>query len=209
MPDPDWLTWTREMQAIAQTGLAFARDPYDRERYEMLRALASRIMAAHTAAGAERIEALFAGEAGYATPKLDVRAAVFNAAGEILLVREAADGGRWTLPGGWADVNLTPAENCAKEVREESGYEVRVERLVALWDRTRQGHGPLVFSVAKAVFLCAVTGGAAATSLETTGVGWFARDAVPDDISVGRSLKAQILRLFDHHANGALPPEFD
>lgn len=209
MNDPDWLTWTREMQAIAQTGLAFTRDPYDRERYEMLRALASRIMAAHTAADAVRIEALFAGEQGYATPKLDVRAAVFNDAGEILLVREAADEGRWTLPGGWADVNLTPAENCAKEVREESGYTVRVERLVALWDRTRQGHGPLVFSVAKAVFLCSVTGGAAATSLETTGVGWFARHAVPEDVSVGRTLKSQILRLFDHRTDAALPPEFD
>ncbi len=209
MTDPDWLTWTREMQAIAQTGLAFTRDPYDRERYEMLRDLASRIMAAHTDAPAERIRALFAGEQGYATPKLDVRAAVFNPAGEILLVREAVDEGRWTLPGGWADVNLTPAENCAKEVREESGYEVAVTRLVALWDRTRQGHGPLAFCVAKAVFLCAVTGGAASTSLETTGVGWFARQNVPDDISVGRTLKAQILRLFDHAADPLLPPEFD
>lgn len=209
MPDPDWLTWTREMQAIAQTGLAFCKGPYDIERYEQLRALASRMMAAHTGADAVRIESLFAGEQGYATPKLDVRAAVFNEAGEILLVREAADEGRWTLPGGWADVNLTPAENCAKEVREESGYEVRVERLVALWDRTRQGHGPLAFSVAKAVFLCAVTGGAPATSLETTGVGWFPRGAVPDDISAGRTLKGQILRLFDYAADPLLPAAFD
>lgn len=209
MTDPDWLTWTREMQAIAQTGLAFTRDPYDRERYEQLRDLASRIMAAHTDAPAERIAALFAGETGSTTPKLDVRAAVFNAAGEILLVRETADGDRWTLPGGWADVNLTPAENAAKEVREESGYEVEVKRLVALWDRTRQGHGPLAFSVAKAVFLCAPTGGAARTSLETSGVGWFAKDAVPDDISVGRTLKSQILRLFDHAADSGLPPDFD
>ncbi len=209
MTDPDWLTWTREMQAIAQTGLAFCKDPYDRERYEMLRDLSVRIMAAHTDAPPERIAALFAGEQGYATPKLDVRAAVFNDKGEILLVREAVDQGRWTLPGGWADVNLTPAENCAKEVREESGYEVQVERLAALWDRTRQGHGPLIFSVAKAVFLCAVTGGAPATSVETSGVGWFARENVPDDVSVGRTLKAQILRLFDHAADPAMPPEFD
>jgi len=209
MTDPDWLTWTREMQAIAQTGLEFTRDPYDRERYQMLRDLAVRILAAHTDAPAARIADLFATETGYTTPKLDVRAAVFNQAGEILLVREAVDQNRWTLPGGWADVNLTPAENCAKEVREESGYEVRVERLVALWDRTRQGHGPLIFSVAKAVFLCSVTGGVPATSLETSGIGWFRRDSVPDDVSVGRTLKAQILRLFDHAADPARPPEFD
>ena len=92
--EPDWLTWTRELQAVAQTGLAFVRDPYDRERYEALRALASRIMAAHTAAPAERIEALFAGEHGYATPKVDVRGAAFDGAGRLLMVREVADGGR-------------------------------------------------------------------------------------------------------------------
>src|SRR4051812_16191954 len=98
MTEPDWLTWTRELQAIAQTGLTFSRDPYDRERYGMLRALASRMMAAHTAASAERIEALFAGEQGYATPKIDVRGAAFDERGRVLMVREVADAGRWTLP---------------------------------------------------------------------------------------------------------------
>ena len=111
MPEPDWLTWTRELQAIAQTGLTFVSNPYDRERYEMLRSLASRMMSAHTSSSALRIEALFAGESGYTTPKVDVRGAAFDAQGRVLMVREVADGGRWTLPGGWADVNLTPAEN--------------------------------------------------------------------------------------------------
>src|SRR5215469_9502006 len=138
--EPDWLTWTRELQAIAQTGLAFVRDPYDRERYEMLRIVASKMMAAQTATSAERIEALFEKETGYATPKVDVRGAVFNDHERLLLVRELVDGGRWTLPGGWADVNLTAAENVVKEVREESGLEVRVRKLAAVWDRTRQGH---------------------------------------------------------------------
>jgi len=115
--EPDWLTWTRELQAIAQTGLAFVRDPYDRERYEMLRVLAAKMMAAHTAAPVERIEALFENETGYATPKVDVRGAVFDDRNRLLLVREVADRGRWTLPGGWADVNLTAAENVVKEVR--------------------------------------------------------------------------------------------
>jgi hypothetical protein len=110
MAEPDWLIWTRELQAIAQTGLTFVRDPYDRERYEMLRGLASRIMAAYTATSADRIEALFAGESGDATPKLDVRGAVFDNQNRLLMVREVADGGRWTFPGGWADVNFTPAK---------------------------------------------------------------------------------------------------
>ena len=209
MSEPDWLTWTRDLQAIAQTGLAFTRDPYDRERYEMLRALASRIMAAHTSAPAERIEALFAGERGYATPKVDVRGAAFDAAGRILMVREVADGGRWTLPGGWADVNLTAAESIVKEMREESGFDVRVRKLAAVWDRTRQGHAAGVFSCCKFFFVCDIVGGAAATGPETSEVGWFGRDELPGDLSLGRVLPGQLRRMFDHASDDALPTEFE
>src|SRR5580704_14953186 len=154
MKDPDWLVWARELQAIAQIGLTFCRDPYDRERYEAIRKLAARMFAARTDAPVERIEALFAGEKGYPTPKVDVRVAVFDRDERILMVRETSDGGRWTLPGGWADVNRTAAENAAKEALEESGYVVRVEKLAAVWDRTRQGHAPRVFSCFKLFFLC-------------------------------------------------------
>jgi len=209
MTDPDWLTWTRELQAIAQTGLAFVRDPYDRERYEMLRDLASRIMAAHSDAPTERIAALFAGETGYATPKIDVRGAAFDPQGRLLMVREVADGGRWTLPGGWADVNLTPAENVVKEMREESGFETRVRKLAAVWDRTRQGHPATVFSCAKLFFICDITGGAAAASLETSEVGWFAEDALPEDLSLGRVLPRQLHRMFAHARDPGLPTEFE
>ena len=207
--EPGWLTWTRELQAIAQTGMAFDPGPYDRERYETLRSLASRIMAAHTGAPAERIEALFAGEAGYATPKVDVRGAVFDAQGRVLMVREVADAGRWTLPGGWADVNLTPAENVIKEVREESGYAVQVQKLAAVWDRTRQGHHPGVFSCCKMFFICAAVGGSAAVSSETSEVAWFAEDALPDDLSSGRVLPRQLRRMFAHLRDPALPTDFE
>lgn len=207
--EPDWLTWTRELQAIAQTGLAFVRDPYDRDRYEMLRALASRIMAAHTGVPAERIENLFKGETGYATPKIDVRGAVFDCRDRLLMVREVADGGRWTLPGGWADVNLTAAENVVKEVREESGLEVRVRKLAAVWDRTRQGHSPSVFSCCKLFYVCEIVGGTAATGLETSEIGWFAEGELPDDLSLGRVLPHQLHRMFAHAHNAALPTDFD
>jgi len=207
--EPDWLTWTREMQAIAQTGLTFVKDPYDRERYEHLRELSSRIMATHTGADVARIEALFAGETGYATPKIDVRGAAFDAEGRILMVREVADGGRWTLPGGWADVNLTPAENVAKEVFEESGYSVTVEKLAAVWDRTRQGHAPGLFSCAKFFFLCRIDGGTPATSLETSEIGFFAERDLPVDLSLGRVLPRQIGRMFAHARDPSLPTEFE
>ena len=207
--EPDWLTWTRELQAIAQTGLAFSRDPYDRERYDALRALAARMLAARTDAPVERIAALFAGESGYATPKIDVRAAVFDARERVLMVRETSDDGRWTLPGGWADVNRTAAENAAKEALEESGYTVRVLKLAALWDRTRQGHPAGVFSCAKAFFVCEPTGGAATTSHETSEVGWFAEADLPRNLSLARVLPRQLDRMFAHRRDPALPTEFD
>ena len=209
MNEPDWLTWTRELQAIAQTGLAFSRDPYDRERYVALRGLASRIIASHTDTPAERLAALFDAETGYATPKAGVRGAVFDAQGRLLMVREVMDGGRWTLPGGWAEVNLTPAENVVKEVREESGYEVRVRKLAAVWDRGRQGHPPGGFSVYRFFFICDLVGGAAATSLETSEVAWFAEDDLPEDLSLGRVLPAQVRRMFAHARDDTLPTEFD
>jgi ADP-ribose pyrophosphatase YjhB (NUDIX family) len=115
--EPNWLIWAREIQALAQTGLAFTRDEYDLARYERFRTLAAQIMAQHTGLEERDIEAMFTQQTGYATPKVDVRGAVFRD-GRILLVRETADGDRWTLPGGWADVNESPAEAVVKEVRE-------------------------------------------------------------------------------------------
>ena len=122
--EPLWLVWAREMQALAQTGLAFTRDPYDRDRYQQLRALAARIMAEHSGLDVRELELLFSRQTGYATPKCGVRGAVFRN-DKILLVRETADEHRWSLPGGWADVNEAPAELVAREVREEAGLEVR------------------------------------------------------------------------------------
>lgn len=207
--DPDWLTWTRELQAIAQTGLTFCENAYDRERYERLRTLASHIMAAHTGASAECIQDLFAAERGYPTPKVDVRGATFDAERRLLMVRERSDSGRWTLPGGWADVNLTPAESIVKEVREEAGYDVRVGKLAAIWDRTRQGHGAGVFSCVKLFYLCDLTGGNATTSLETSEVRWFGEHELPDDLSVGRALPHQLRRMFEHLRNPSLATDFE
>ena len=126
-----------------------------------MRELSARIFHSYTGAPVERIVDLFARETGYATSKLDIRAAVFDDQDRLLMVREIADGGRWTLPGGWADVNVTPAENAVKEVREESGYKVTVTKLAAVLDRTRQGHPDGVFSCCNMYFLCELVGGEA------------------------------------------------
>ena len=205
--EPKWLVWAREIQAIAQTGLAFTKDLYDRERYERLRALAARMMAEEAGADPAFVEGLFAGEAGYATPKLDVRGAVF-VHGKILLVRERADEGRWTLPGGWADVNRSPSEAVIAEVREEAGLDVRATKLAALYDRTRHPHPPLPFHIYKLFFLCEITGGTPAPGPETEGADFFGLDALPE-LSTSRVLAAQIARMFAHRDDPDLPTEFD
>ena len=117
--EPRWLLWAREIQATAQTGLAYTKDVYDRQRYQRLQQLAAVIMAEAAGIDPQVVEGLFAEQAGYATPKVDVRGAVFKN-GQILLVRERADAGRWTLPGGWADVNQSPPECVIAEVNATS-----------------------------------------------------------------------------------------
>jgi ADP-ribose pyrophosphatase YjhB (NUDIX family) len=209
MSDPDWLVWAREMQALAQTGMEFSKDPYDLERYAALRRLSIRVMAEHTGADPRRIEGLFDIETGYATPKVGVRGAVFDNAGRILMVREVVDQNRWTLPGGWADVNQTPAQSVVREVFEESGYRVRAVKLAAVWDRARQVQPAMAFSVVRMFFICALDGGEPTTSLETSEVGWFAEDDVPADLSLRRTLPRHISRMFAHWRDPALQTEFD
>jgi ADP-ribose pyrophosphatase YjhB (NUDIX family) len=207
--DPDWLVWARELLATAQTGLTYTRDPHDRERYLALRRLGFRIMAARTDADATRIAALFEGETGYATPKVGVRGAVFDNEGRLLLVREVADNHRWSLPGGWAEVNQTPAQSVVREIFEESGYHARPLKLAAVWDRSRQPLPPAPHSVIRLFFVCALEGGDARTSLETSGHGWFHEAEVPSDLSPGRTLPHHIARMFAHWREPGLATEFD
>jgi ADP-ribose pyrophosphatase YjhB (NUDIX family) len=207
---PNWLIWARELQAIAQTGLTFTEGVFDRVRYEAIRRLAARIMAEHSDGDYDRIDALFAEQSGCATPKIDVRGAVFRADGSILMVREVADGGRWTLPGGWADVNEPPSVNVVREVSEESGFRVTVRKLAAIYDRDKHGHmPPFPFHIYKLFFICDVVGGVAKTSVETSEVAFFNLENLPSDLSIGRVLPQQIARMFEHAKSPELPTDFD
>ena len=203
----DWLGLVKATQAIAQTGLTYAPPGYDRDRYAALQGIAACMMAALGGGAPAPVAGLFAAQSGYATPKVDVRGAAFRD-GRLMLVREAADGGRWTLPGGWADTGLTPAENVVKEVLEESGFEVAVERLVAVWDRTRAGHSPQPFDAYKLFFLCRITGGEARASAETSEVGFFGESELPADLSLDRVLPWQLARMFAH-AREALSVDYN
>jgi ADP-ribose pyrophosphatase YjhB (NUDIX family) len=203
-----WLEWVKSLRAISQTGLHFSRDPFDTERYQQVREIAGRILEQQSNLSRQQIVELDASDLGYATPKVDVRGAVFQD-GRILLVREISDHGRWTLPGGWADPNETPSEAVAREVREESGYLTRVRKLVGLYDRDRQGLvPPYPFHIYKHFFLCEIVGGAAMGSVETSEVAFFAEDELPE-LSVARVSAHLIRRCFAHHRQPELATDFD
>ncbi|MFZ5826245.1 MAG: NUDIX hydrolase [Bacillota bacterium] len=207
MQQPTWFQWAQRIQAIAQTGLTYGRDPYDLERYAELRSIAAEILSAHTTATPDQWGAALAPERGYPTPKVDIRAVVFDAEERILLVRERAEG-LWSLPGGWADAGATPGEMAAREVQEESGYLVRPVKVLAVYDRARHPHPPLLWPCYKLFIRCELVGGQAAHSLETDGVGFFAATDLPP-LSVGRVTEQQLDRLFEHYRQPDLPTDFD
>lgn len=204
--EPQWLVWARALQAHAQNGLTYSQDPYDLERFSAIRGLAAEIMAAYTEADMHLLRNLFDGQTGYATPKVDVRAVVFRD-DRLLMVREKLDGG-WTLPGGWADVGESPAEAVTREVFEESGYQVRAAKLLAVYDRNRHGHPPIPWYVYKLFFHCELLGGAPAENIETDGIDFFAESELPE-LSLSRSVPSEIQRMFEHHRHPDWPADFD
>jgi ADP-ribose pyrophosphatase YjhB (NUDIX family) len=204
--DPDWLRWVKRLQAIAQDGLTYATDDYDVGRYEQLREIATEILAAHSTGGLEDARRLLELERGPATPKVDVRAAVFDD-DKILLVKEPDDGG-WSLPGGWADAGESPAEAAVREVREESGYRVRATGLISAYDRDRQGHTPIPYHVYKLVFLCEMLDETPALAVDADGVRFFGEHELPE-LSLSRTTPAQIKRSFEHHRRPELTADFD
>jgi len=204
--DPQWLEWVKQLQALAQTGLAFVNNEYDRERYRTVMAIAAAMAADRAGDDPARLAGIFAAEGGYATPKVDVRAAAFH--GErVLLVKERADGG-WTLPGGWADIGDSPRSAVEREAREESGYEVRATKLAAVYDRNRHEHTPHLYHIWKLFFVCEIIGGAPSASIETEAVEFFALEALPP-LSIGRVTALQIAHMFEHRQHPGWPTTFD
>lgn len=181
----------REIQALAQTGLHYARDPYDIERYSRLREIGFQLMAQSGGFSLDRVRDFFVPETGYATPKVDLRACVVHD-DRVLLVRERMDG-KWTLPGGWADQNESPAEGIVREVREESGYDVEVDALYAVRDRDRHEYVPRYpVSVYKMFFTASLLGGTPRPSTEVSEVEFFDPDDLPP-LSESRILMRDVL----------------
>jgi ADP-ribose pyrophosphatase YjhB (NUDIX family) len=204
--EPQWLRWAKRLQAASQNGLAYNTDPYNVERYTAIGRIAAEIMATYTETDVDLLLDLFAGEAGHATPKVDVRGVVLQD-GRILLVRERSEG-LWSLPGGWADVYDSPSEATEREVFEESGYRVRASKLLALYDRAKHAHPPMPYHVYKVFFQCELLGGQPTLSAETDDVGFFAEDGLPR-LSVARVTAKQLTRFFAHARHPEWPADFD
>jgi ADP-ribose pyrophosphatase YjhB (NUDIX family) len=202
-----WLDWAREIQALAQTGLTYSQIDYDIQRYHRLEEIAAEIVASHTTLPQEAILENFRLQPGYATPKIDVRGAVIRD-GKVLLVQERSDGG-WTMPGGWGDVGEAPSAMVAREVQEESGYEVRVGKLVGVYDANRVPGVRMEFYHAyKLIFLCNITGGEARPSNETSAVDFFDLGHLPP-LSNYRTSRQMLEEVFAHFANPARPAVFE
>lgn len=196
----------RELIGIAQTGLAYSKDPYDIERYQQLLDTTQHLLAKQPSPLTPQLLNNLVADTGYATPKMDIRAAVFD--GErILLVKEIEDG-LWSLPGGWADINHSPAEVAAKEVLEETGLRVRPRKLVAFTDRRLHPHPPMLLHVYKAFFLCDVLDGTLRPSLETSDARFFDEHELPE-LSTARVTPGLIAMMYRHLRNDALPTYFD
>lgn len=188
-----WLQWAVELQALAQAGLTYGKDIYDRERYQRLREISAEMLSYKSGIPLETVSDLFCSEAGYQTPKLDTRAAVFEG-DRILLVHEKD--GTWCLPGGWCDVNISAAENVVKEVKEEAGLDVTAELVIAVQDREKHNRPVYANKICKIFFLCTCHGGQFAPNSETIETGYFGMDELPN-LATAKVTREQIRMCFD------------
>lgn len=207
--EPIWLTRAKRILALAQTGQAFSRDPYDVERFDELYDIAKEMLADLGNVPIHQLDGLFAPyQAAYATPSLDIRAAVVRD-GRLLLVREAQDG-KWSMPGGYADIGYSAAENAIKEVFEESGLTVSAKRLYAVTHKVKRDYPSDPRDFYKVYFLCEETGSdAPKTGLETLDVGFFGPDDLPE-LSPPRTNREDVLMALQAaRTPDSLPVVFD
>jgi len=204
---PKWLEWAREIQQLSQTGLTFAVTDYEKQRYKKLMEITAEIVDHHTGLESEEVAKVLMAQPGYATPKIDVRAAVINDGGKILLVKEVMDK-KWAMPGGWADVGDIPSEVAIRESKEESGYDVKPKKVIGVFDANRSGRPLEFFHAFKIIFLCDLVGGEAKTSDETEDVSFFNINEIPP-LSQNRTNVKHINEIKLHLDDDKRPTFFD
>ena len=188
-----WLSWAIELQSLAQAGLFYGKEIFDRERYTRIRQISAEMLAHMSHIPLETVNGLFCNEVGYQTPKIDTRAAIFQE-DRILLVKERD--GRWSLPGGWCDVNMSVGENTCKEVKEEAGLDVVPEKVIAVQDRARHNQPPYAYSICKIFVQCRCVGGEFTENSETTEARYFTLDALPE-LTGEKNTADQVKMCFD------------
>ena len=201
-----WLDFAIRIQSIAQAGLLYGKDQYDKERYGELRTIAAEMISEKTDISVEKVYDLFCNETGYQTPKVDTRAAVFMD-DKILLVHE--NNGTWSLPGGWCDVDQSIASNTEKEVQEEAGLTVTSEKIIAVQDWRKHNVVNYAYGVVKIFVLCRYEGGKFEKNIETTEIEFFDKKNLPSAIAVEKCTKEQILMCFDSYENPDTATMFD
>lgn len=194
-----WIEWTAQIKAISQIGISYTKDEYDLERYQQLAQIVHQMISKLAGVPIERVDNFFVPDTGYATPKVDLRAGIIQN-NEILLVKERSDG-KWTLPGGWADVCESPSEGIVREVFEETGFRVKSNRLIAVKDRGLHPYKPQYPNhIYKLFFLCDLIDGKAKESHEILKINFFSLDSLPI-LSESRVLKEDIVIVFEYYNN--------
>ena len=189
-----WLAWANELQAIAQAGLYYGHDVFDRERYERIRQISAEIVGAYTDLSVEEVQDLFCTDSGYLTPKLDTRAVIFEN-DRILLVKEAT--GQWALPGGWVELDRSVPENAVKEAKEEAGLDVVPERLIALLDRDKHNKRLSQRKIMMAFVQCRSLGGQFVPNSETVEAGYFSLDELPSPLALTKTTEEELRMCFE------------
>lgn len=202
---PKWIEWAREIFSMSQAGLTYSQNEFDIERYKRLQEISAEMIASQSELSKESVLESFSIQAGYATPKIDVRGAVVHE-NKILLIQERMDE-RWAMPGGWADLGNAPASVAEREVWEESGYRVKAEKVIAVIDANRIE--PFEFYHAfKIIFLCKLIGGEPRISHETLAVDFFDLDNLPP-LSLFRTNEDMLHEVFAHVQDPTRPTTFD
>ena len=201
-----WLKWIVEIQGLAQSGLAYAKDVYDIERYERLREISAEMLANRTELPIEKVKEVFCNEVGYQTPKIVTRAAIFKN-NKILLAQENSL--KWTLPGGWCDVLESIESNTLKEVKEETGLDVKAIKIISLQDRNKNNKPVYAFGICKIFVLCELIGGQFKENTETVGIKYFGLDEIPNDIAEEKTNIKQIQMCFNAYNDSNWQTRFD
>ena len=193
-----WKKWAQELQFLSQCSLAYSKDKFDRERSERIREIACEMLSYKYDIPIEKVKLDFAGELGYQTPKVETRAAVIKD-NKILLVKEQFDG-KWALPGGYQDVNMSIKENAIKEASEEAGAVVNPVKIIAVLDYNRHHHVNFPFGMVKVFVLCEYVSHSFVENTETLGAEFYSLDELPE-LSTTRTTKKQLEMCFDCYNN--------